>query len=104
MGDTGLEPVTSALSSQPNARTTTVYAPDSQCFQGFSASDCTSMSCCSPLFVGILWEVVWEPTPTLGHRLRRPGSARTKPTTTEKSWCRTDVRGTGHRLRLLKPC
>jgi len=60
MGDTGLEPVTSALSIRSGPQPTSAYAPKRQCFQAFASSGCASMAGCSSLFVGSVWEAPRE--------------------------------------------
>jgi hypothetical protein len=60
MGDTGLEPVTSALSIRPDDSAMSVYASDGPCLQGFGVSGRYLISRCSASFVGSLWEGAWE--------------------------------------------
>jgi site-specific DNA recombinase len=60
VGDTGLEPVTSALSIRPAAQTTTTYAAEPACLLGFPATSEVAAPCCPASFVGSTWEVLWE--------------------------------------------
>ena len=63
MGDTGLEPVTSALSIRPAAQTTTTYAAESACLLGFPATSDVAAPYCPASFVGSMWEVLWGNLP-----------------------------------------
>ena len=60
VGDTGLEPVTSALSIRARVPTTSSYVAKPQCLPGFQAACCASVPGSSSLFVGRMWEELWE--------------------------------------------
>jgi hypothetical protein len=71
MGDTGLEPVTSALSNRPGAPTTTTYAAESACLLGFSGASDFGAPHCPASFVGRMWEDLWDSGPPQRALLRQ---------------------------------
>jgi hypothetical protein len=74
MGDTGLEPVTSALSNRPVAQATMTYTAESACLLVFPATSDFAAPRCPVSFVGRMWEDSWEArSPNKGaHRHPRP--------------------------------